>query len=172
MQETAQQYRQRMLNNIDGQQPVKVQAATAGRLARAMRGASRQKLARRPAPGKWSVNEILAHLADAEIVIGYRMRAIAGAPGSPIQAYDQDAWAAAGNYAAQDAKKSLALFRALREANLEWLRRLRPEQWKHHGMHSERGEESIEMTVNMIAGHDVNHLKQVEALLAAKRPKR
>jgi len=172
MQATAQQYRQRMLNNIDGQEPVKVQAATAGKLARAMRGASRQRLARRPAPGKWSVNEILAHLAEAEIVIGYRIRSIAGAPGTPIQAYDQDAWATAGNYAAQDAKKSLALFRALREANLEWLRRLRPEQWKQHGMHSERGEESIEMTVNMIAGHDVNHLKQVEALLAAKRPKR
>ncbi|HKM91457.1 MAG TPA: DinB family protein [Candidatus Acidoferrales bacterium] len=172
MQETPQQYRQRILANLEGQEPVKVQAATAGRLARAMRGASRQRLARRPAPGKWSVNEILAHLAEAEIVIGYRIRSIAGAPGTPIQAYDQDAWAAAGNYAARDAKKSLALFRAVREANLEWLRRLRPEQWKHYGMHAERGEESIETIVSMMAGHDLNHLKQVEALLATKRPKR
>jgi len=96
---------------------------------------------------------------------------IAGAPGTPIQAFDQDSWAAAGNYAARDAKKSLALFRAVREANLDWLRRLRPEQWKHYGMHAERGQESIEAIVSMMAGHDLNHLKQVEALLAAKRPK-
>jgi DinB family protein len=172
MQETPQQYRGRMLKNLEGQEPVKVQAATCGRLARAMRGANRQKLARRPAPGKWSVNEIVAHLSEGEIVIGYRMRMIAGAPGSPIQAFDQDAWAAAGNYAARDAKKSLELFRTVREANLEWLRRLRPEQWKHYGMHAERGQESIEMIVSMMAGHDLNHLKQVEALLARKRPKR
>ena len=172
MQETPQQYRERMLKNVEGQEPLKVQATTVGRLARAMRGANRQKLARRPAPGKWSVNEIIAHLSEGEIVIGYRMRMIAGAPGTPIQAFDQDSWAAAGNYAARDAKKSLALFRALREANLEWLRRLRPEQRKHYGMHAERGQESIEMIVSMMAGHDVNHLKQVEALLAPKRPKR
>jgi len=172
MQETPQQYRQRILANLEGQEPVKVQAATAGRLERLVRGATRQRLARRPAPGKWSVNEIVAHLSETEIVVGYRMRMIAGAPGTPIQAFDQDAWAAAGNYAARDTKKSLALFRAVREANLEWLRRLRPEQWEHYGMHAERGQESIEMAVNMIAGHDLNHLRQVEALLAAKRGKR
>ena len=171
MQETPQQYRERMLKNVEGQEPLKVQATTVGRLARAMRGANRQKLARRPAPGKWSVNEIIAHLSEGEIVIGYRMRMIAGAPGTPIQAFDQDSWAAAGNYAARDAKKSLALFRAVREANLDWLRRLRPEQWKHYGMHAERGQESIEAIVSMMAGHDLNHLRQVEALLAAKWPK-
>jgi len=171
MQETPQQYRQRMMNNIEGLDPVKVQAATAGRLARLMRGATRQRLARRPGPGKWSVSEIVAHLSETEIVVGWRIRAIAGAPGTPIQPFDQDSWAAAGNYTARDAKKSLALFRAVREANLEWLRRLRPEQWKHYGMHAERGEESIEAIVGMIAGHDVNHLRQVEALLAPQRSK-
>jgi hypothetical protein len=172
MQETPQEYRQRMLKNLEGQDPVKVQGATAGRLARFLRGATRQQLARQPAPGKWSVNEIVAHLSETEIVVGYRMRMIVGAPGTPIQAFDQDSWAAAGNYAGRDARKSLALFRAVREANLEWLRRLRPEQWKHFGMHAERGEESIEMIAGMMAGHDLNHLRQVEAILAAKRAKR
>ena len=171
MPETPQQYRQRMLGNVEGQQPVKVQAATAGRLARLLRSAPKQRLARRPAPGKWSVNEIVAHLSETEIVVGYRMRTILGAPGTPIQAFDQDKWAAAGCYATRDAKKSLALFRAVREANLELLRGLTPEQWKQFGVHAERGEESIEMTVGMMAGHDVNHLRQVEALLSPKRPK-
>jgi hypothetical protein len=172
MQETPQEYRQRMLKNLEGQDPVKLQRATAGRLERLVRGATRQRLARRPAPGKWSVNEIAAHLSETEIVVGYRMRMIVGAPGTPIQAFEQDSWAAAGNYAARDAKKSLTLFRAVREANLEWLRRLRPEQWKHSGMHAERGEESIETIVGMMAGHDVNHLRQVETLLAARQAKR
>jgi DinB family protein len=171
MQETPQQYRQRILGNLGDQDPVKVQSATPARLARLIRGASRARLAKRPAPGKWSVNEILAHLAESEIVVGYRLRTIMGEPGAPIQAFDQDKWAAAGKYAAREAKKSLALFRAVREANLELLRSLDAAQWKLFGMHSERGEESIEMTVSMIAGHDINHLRQVEALVSANRSK-
>jgi len=172
MQETPQQYRERILSNLAGQDPRKVQAATAGRLTRLIRGVNSKRLTRKPAPGKWSVNEIVAHLSETEIVVGWRMRAIVGAPGTQIQAYDQDAWAAAGNYAARDAKKSLEFFRAAREANLDWLRRLRPEQWKHYGIHAERGEESIEMTVNMIAGHDLNHIRQIEAALAAQKKAR
>lgn len=172
MQETPAQYRQRILNNLEGQDPMKLQAAAPARLAKLLRGATPQRLAKKPGPGKWSVNEILAHLSETEIVVGWRMRAIVGAPGTPIQAFDQDAWAAAGNYAGRDAKKSLALYRAVREANLEWLRRLRPEQWKHFGMHAERGEESIEMLVSLMAGHDLNHLRQVEALLVPRRSRR
>jgi len=168
MRETFDEYRQRMLKHSEGQDPMKMQAGAAARLSKALRGATQQRLAKKPAPGKWSANEIVAHLAETEIVVGWRMRAIAGAPGTPIQAFDQDAWAAAGNYAAREAQSSLALFRALREANLEWLRRLRPEQWKHFGVHSERGEESIETIVRMIAGHDVNHLRQIEAALGKK----
>jgi len=169
MQETPQQYRERILSILGKQDPMKVQSSTPARLTKLMRRATRQKLKRKPAPGKWSVNEIVAHLSETEIVVGYRIRAIAGAPGTPIQPFDQDAWAVAGNYAARDGKQSLALFRAVREANLEWLRRLRPEQWKLCGMHAERGEESIETTVRMIAGHDLNHLRQVEALLVPER---
>jgi len=167
MPETPQQYRERILSNLGGRDPRKIQASSAARLAKLMRGVSPKRLGRKPAPGKWSVNEILAHLADSEFVVGWRMRSILGAPGTPIQAFDQDAWAAAGNYAARDARKSLESYRAAREANLDWLRRLRPEQWKLFGIHSERGEESIEMIVCMMAGHDLNHIRQVEAALQA-----
>jgi hypothetical protein len=169
MQETFQQYRERILSYSAGKDPRKLQAAAPSRLAKLIRGVSPKRLAHKPAPGKWSVNEIIAHLAESEIVVAWRMRAIVGAPGTPIQAYDQDAWAAAGNYAARDAKSSLSLFRALRDANLEWLRKLRPEQWKHHGIHAERGQESIELLVHMMAGHDLNHIRQVEAALATRK---
>ena len=166
MQETPQEYIQRIMAQLGGKDALKVQADTPKRLARLIQRASPAKLRKRPAPGKWSAGEILAHLADSEIVVGWRMRQILGAPGSPIQAYDQDAWAAAGHYEKRDARKSLEQFRVVREANLRMLKSLTPEQWKHHGMHAERGVETIEHIVCMMAGHDVNHSKQVERIVA------
>ncbi|MGB6471735.1 MAG: DinB family protein [Candidatus Acidiferrales bacterium] len=167
MKETPQQYMQRIHAHVDGQKqsPLKVEAATPGKIARLIKGASAAKLRKRPAPGKWSVAEILAHLADTELVAGYRIRMILGRPGTPIQAFDQDEWAIAMNYAKRDARRALEEFRAMRETNLALLKSLRPEQWKHHGLHAERGEESVERIVRMFAGHDLNHLQQIERIV-------
>jgi uncharacterized damage-inducible protein DinB len=165
MPETPQQYTQRILANAQGQDPIEVQSATNKKLARLIKGVSTAKLRKRPAPGKWSVAEILAHLADVEIVVGWRMRSILGAPGTPIQAYDQDAWVVAGHYEKRDPRKSIEQHRVGREANLALLKSLSPDQWKHFGQHSERGQESIEHIVRMIAGHDVNHVLQIERIV-------
>jgi uncharacterized damage-inducible protein DinB len=172
MAETPQEYIQRILATLGGKDPRTVQAGTAAKLKRLIQRASPAKLRKRPAPGKWSAAEILAHLADSEIVVGWRMRQILGAPGTPIQAFDQDAWAAAGHYEKRDARKSLEQFRVVREANLALLKSLTLEQRKHHGMHSERGVETIEHIVCMMAGHDVNHVAQVERILAGKKKSR
>jgi hypothetical protein len=169
MKETVQAYVQRIQGKLAGQDPLKVQAATAKKLARLIKGASPAKLRKRPAADKWSVAEIFAHLADVEIAVSWRIRLILGAPGTPVQAFDQDAWVAAGHYAKRDARKSLEQFRVLRETNLALYKMLTPEQWKHYGMHAERGEESVERIVGMLAGHDINHLEQVERLLARKK---
>jgi hypothetical protein len=123
----------------------------------------------RPAPDKWSVSEILAHLTDSEIVLGFRMRLILAAPGTPIAAVDQDSWLTSGHYEKRDPRKSVERFRVIREANLALLKSLTPQQWKHYGMHSERGQETIEHIVRMYAGHDVNHLQQIKRILSAKR---
>jgi hypothetical protein len=168
MQETPQQYTQRMLANTDGKKPLAVQAATPKKLERLIKGAPTAKLRKRPAPNKWSVSEILAHLADAEVVGAFRMRMILGAPGTPIAAFDQDSWVTSGHYENREPRKSLEQFRIVREGNLALLKSLTPEQWKHYGMHSERGQESIEHIVRMFAGHDINHLRQVEAILRKK----
>lgn len=168
MKETIEEYVQRIQSKIAGQDPLKVQAATATKLERLIKGATPAKLRKRPAPEKWSAAEILAHLADAEIVASWRLRSILGAPGTAIQAYDQEAWAAAGQYAKRDARKSLEQFRFLRESNLALYKSLTPQQWKHHGIHAERGEESIERLALMMAGHDINHLEQVAGILASK----
>ncbi|HEX7140408.1 MAG TPA: DinB family protein, partial [Vicinamibacterales bacterium] len=165
MKETPQDYTKRILGYADGKETLAVQAATAETLARLIEGVSTEKLRTRPAPGKWSVGEILAHLADAEIVGGFRMRLILGSPGTPVAAYDQDNWVTSGHYARRDPRRSLEQFRVLREANLALLESLDPEQWSHHGMHSERGKETIEHIARMFAGHDINHLQQVEKIL-------
>jgi len=165
MKETAQQYTQRILGYVEGKKPLAVQAETAKKVDHLIKGVPTAKLRKRPASEKWSVNEIIAHLADGEIVGGFRMRFILGSPGSPVVAYDQDQWVTSGHYEQRDPRKSLEQFRVLREANLALLQLLKPEQWKHYGIHSERGQESIEHIVRMFAGHDINHLRQVEKIL-------
>lgn len=168
MKETVQQYVQRIQAKIAGKDPLRTQSETAKRLSGLVKRGTPAKLKNRPAPDKWSVVEILAHLADVEMVTGWRLRSILAAPGTPIQAFDQDAWAAAGQYAKREPRRSLEQFRILREANLGLLRSLSPEQWKLFGVHAERGEESIERLTQMIAGHDLNHLEQIESILARK----
>ena len=169
MKETPQEYTVRILANVAGQDPLTVETGTAKKLDRLIKGVPASKLRRRPAPGKWSIGEILAHLADSEIARSWRIRQILGAPGTVIQAFDQDAWVTAGHYERRDPRKSVELFRVLREANLVLLKSLTPEQWKHFGMHAERGKETIEHIVRMFAGHDINHTKQIERILAGEK---
>ena len=98
MQETPQQYTQRILGHSSGKDPIKLQQAAPRKFAALTKGLSKKRLTRRPEPGKWSIAEILAHMADAELVIGYRLRLILASNGTPIQAFDQDAWAETFNY--------------------------------------------------------------------------
>jgi len=172
MTETPQQYTARIISNLTGDDPLKIQAATPKKVERLIKGVPAAKLRQRPAPGKWSVAEIVAHLADVEIVVGWRVRSILGAPGTPIQAFDQDEWAKAGRYADRKPQVSVAQMAAVREANLALYRSLSPEQWKLWGLHSERGQESVAHIARMIAGHDLNHLHQIESILASKSPKK
>ena len=169
MPETAEQYRQRMFSHVAGQDPLKLQAAAPKKIGRLLKGLSRAKMRKRPAPNKWSIAEIVCHLADGELVAGLRMRLILGAPGTPITPFDQDVWVTALHYDQRDPRKALEHFRVLREANLALLKTLTPDQWKLVGMHGERGPESIETMARMFAGHDINHTRQIEAILAGKR---
>jgi hypothetical protein len=168
MKETVQEYTQRILSKAEGQDPLNVQAETPGKIEALTKGAGAAALSKRPAPDKWSVTEILAHLADCEIVFAWRIRSILGAPGTPLAAFDQDAWASAGHYAQRDPHRSLVLFRILRENNLALYGSLTPEQRQQYGMHAERGKEYVEHLARLMAGHDLNHLQQIERLLAPR----
>src|ERR1051325_950620 len=171
MQETPQQYTARMLSLVGDKDPLKIQQATAKKLAAAIKRLDKKKLNKRPGPGKWAINEILAHLADAEVVCSWRMRIILNQNGAPIHAFDQDTWAATFNYQKADARKSLETFRVLREANLDMLKKIPKQLWENYGEHSERGKETISHVARMFAGHDLNHLGQVEQMAKASRRK-
>src|SRR5260370_8788359 len=131
MSETAQQYTQRILAHAQEQDPIKLQSSTTKKLDRLIKGVPTAKLRKRPAPEKWSVAEILAHLADVEIVIGWRMRSILGAPGTPVQAYDQKAWFVAGHYDKRDPRKAIELTPVVPQATLALLKSLSPVHCKH-----------------------------------------
>jgi uncharacterized damage-inducible protein DinB len=165
MPETPQEYTQRMLNHSQGKDPLRLQQAAPRKFAALTKGLSKKQLSRRPAPGKWSIGEILAHMADAELVIGYRVRLILASNGTAIQAFDQDAWAETFSYSRRDPKISLEAFRVLRENNLRLLSSVPRPSWKNYGEH----QEPVDHIVKLIAGHDLNHLQQVEKIVKQRR---
>jgi uncharacterized damage-inducible protein DinB len=169
MPETPQQYTERMLSHSRGKDPLRLQKAAPRKFAVLTKGLSKKQLSQRPAPGKWSIAEILAHLADAELVIGYRLRLILASNSTAIQAFDQDAWAATFKYSRRDPKVSLETFRTLRETNLRLLSSVPRTLWKNYGEHQERGRETVDHIVSLIAGHDLNHLLQVERIAKKRR---
>ena len=150
---------------MQGRDPLALLALAPDALSALRAQTPAQTLSRRPAPNKWSIQEIVAHLADDELVVAYRIRLILSEPGIAIQAFDQDAWSRIGRYAHIDAQVSLALFRSLRAANIALWHSLTPEEWDRAGIHAERGHESIRDIAAYYTGQDMNHFAQIEAIV-------
>jgi hypothetical protein len=172
MHETPQQYTDRILSYQEGRDPLSVMAATPKKLVKLLKGMTRTALYKRPAADKWSIGEVLAHLADAEVSYSWRIRMMLAASGRVVQAYDQDAWARLFNYPKQNPRLSLDGYRIERERNVQLLRMIPKEIWENFGMHEERGKETITRLTEMMAGHDVNHLRQVEEMVKAMKKRR
>ena len=168
MAETFEQYIARIDSNVAGKDPMAILRKTPGRLARAVASASKRRLTARPAPGKWSVGEILAHLSELELLWGCRIRLILGQSGIPIVGMDQDVWAENSAYRSIEPRRALAMFTEIRRANLELLRRLSPSQRRRWGAHSQFGRLTIARLSQLLAGHDVNHLRQVRDRLSRR----
>jgi hypothetical protein len=149
---------------LGGDDPLEVMAESPGRLRRLMRGLTEKQLSTKPAPGKWSIREIVAHLADGEVILGSRYRFIGAQDRPPIPGYDQDAFVeklGVGGATAADLADDFAMARAV---NLGLLDRRPDAAWDRVGLHAERGEESIRTLVHMYAGHDRHHLLQIETI--------
>jgi hypothetical protein len=166
MKESFTEYRERVLGYLGSRDPMRVLATTPKRLAGLLSGHRRAVLARRPAPGKWSVVEIVAHLADAELAFGWRIRSMLAFPGVSLAWWDEHVWSEKHIYSRVPVSASLATFTALRTANLALLRRTpRPSRAAAYGVHDKRGKQSVLDFVILEAAHDLNHLRQITGLL-------
>ena len=125
---------------------------------------------RRPeAPGKWSVVEVIQHLADSDLVFAYRLRMIITQDQPPLPGYDQDRWANQLGYRDVPLDLALSQLRGLRVPNLRLIRAMSPQQLERVGMHSERGPESAAHLLKLMAAHDLVHRRQIERVLATVR---
>jgi len=149
---------------LDGRPLEEILHETTNRIAFLLAKIGVDKSAVSPAPGKWSPAEIVCHLADCELVFAYRLRQTLAEENHTIQPFDQDKWAA--NYAGIGAGQALGLFGSLRNWNLLLIRTALPTAAGRPVTHPERGAMTFQTIVETMAGHDINHLKQLEKLAA------
>jgi hypothetical protein len=157
-------YQQHLLGLLGVDDPAEVQAATPAAL-RALVADAGDRLAVRPEPGEWAVYGCVAHIADAELVMGGRYRFVLAHDEPPLIGYDQDLWVDRLHGDADDVDALLDLFEALRIANVALWRSTTEADRARVGMHAERGPESLDLAFRMIAGHDRFHLAQARRAL-------
>jgi hypothetical protein len=157
-------YRERILGLLGERSPVESLAAAGARVEALVRKIGPQGMSRAYEPGKWTAAQILAHLADAEIGVGFRLRQALAEKDHVAQPFDQDKWAE--RYTAIDGEAAARTFCALRPWNVALIKTLTPADLARPMMHPERGMESVEIIVKMLAGHDLNHLAQLEKIAA------
>lgn len=136
-------------------------ATTASKLAELVDDLSYFERFWRPEIGKWSCAEVVGHLADAEIVFGYRIRSALAEPGKSLDAFDQDQWVATGRWNDVPIETALDVFVALRCSTLALLELLSEEEWNRHYVHSVRGPQTIADTAAFLQSHDARHLVQM-----------
>lgn len=159
------EYLARIREHATGGNPLDLQKQSPEVIAELIAGVPAEKLTTRPAMDKWSIGEILAHLAEDEIVTAWRYRQMVEHSGTELAGFDQDLWARMGQYASRAPQDSLQLFRLLRTANLQFLQKLTPEQWECSGIHAERGRITVRDLAVHMAGHDANHIEQIRKIL-------
>jgi len=147
-----------------GREPIALLRTGPDKIARAVAGLTKGQLRRRPGKGKWSVIEILGHLVDTEFTYGYRNRLSLAQSGSEILGYDQEVWVREFRYGNGDPRQLLEQMKVMRRATLDLVTRLPRKTWKRYGMHSERGKQTVQRNLELIAGHDLNHLSQIQAI--------
>jgi hypothetical protein len=161
-------YRRELLSWLGEDDPAVVQQATVARLRQVVHAAG-DRLRVRPEPREWSVIECVGHLVDSELVASARMRWILAEDQPDIVGYDQDRWVDRFRHGDADPEHLIALFDALREANLRLWAATPPADRERFGRHRERGPESYGLMVQLAAGHDRFHIAQAERALAAVR---
>jgi len=149
---------------LGNRDPLEVIAGSAKELRNLVETIGPQRVEQAPAPGKWSAREIVCHLADSETAFGFRLRQALAEDHHVIQPFDQELWAK--SYAAYSTAEALTTFSALRQWNVSLVRSFTPQQLAKQVTHPERGAMTVRTIVETMAGHDINHLRQLEAIVA------
>jgi uncharacterized damage-inducible protein DinB len=147
---------------LSDRDPLEILSATSARLKDLAARLPQEQLAVHPPSGKWNAREIVMHLADCDLVFGFRLRQTLAEDSPTIQPFDQDQWSE--RYAAFDFKSALALFLALRHANLLLIESATADDRDRPVTHPERGAMTFWTIVETMAGHDLNHLQQLEGI--------
>jgi uncharacterized damage-inducible protein DinB len=168
--ENAQAYVTAVLALLGSTDPLRVLQQTEGGLQGILEGLSDEQIVQPEAPGKWSIRHVMQHLADSELVWGYRLRMVLAHDRPPLVGYDQDLWADRLRYNEADARRALGDFGVVRRTNLRLLQGASSADLARVGVHAERGEESIAHMIQLYAGHDLLHLNQLERIRRAVTP--
>jgi hypothetical protein len=164
--EQASAYVRSIIALVGDRDPLEVQAGLADAVRAAVSGLTPSQLARPEAPGKWSVAQTVAHLADSEVAFGWRLRMVLAQDRPTITGFDQDAWTARLGGAYPDVGSAIQQIAILRGTNLSLQRSFAPADWDRVGVHAERGEESLRLMARLYAGHDLVHLRQIGRIRA------
>lgn len=151
---------------------VQAQAATPQKIARLIQRMTPAQLKKRPGPGKWSISEIIHHLADCEIVFGFRSRLILAEEKPRLIPFDQNAWAANLGYSKGNPRAALETFSVVRRQNVATMRRLKPADWERIGDHAEYGPLSFRHLMVHLTAHDESHVGQIARLREMSRQKK
>lgn len=155
-----------LLGLLGDHDPVVVLGQTTAALERLVDSVPTELAGREEAPGKWSIRQVVQHLADSELVSGFRLRLILAHDRPPLTPYDQDLWASRLTYRDVDLRDALEQFAVLRKGNLRIWQKLSPADLARVGLHGERGEESLEHLRRLYAAHDLLHLRQLQRIRA------
>jgi uncharacterized damage-inducible protein DinB len=150
------------LDVLGSEDPLEVIRSTPARLAKVYSALSPEQAEARSAPGKWNLREVMAHLADCEVAWAWRLRYAYGAESPVLQPFDQDSWARP--YSAYTLPDARSAFEGLRAWNVALVSALTDADKAKIYTHPERGEEPLWTLVQIMAGHDLHHLKTLEAL--------
>jgi len=166
--EEADAYIKATLSLLGDQEPLTVLTELADVMESSVLSHSADQLDKPETPGKWSAKQVVLHMADSELVWGWRLRLILGHDKPEITGYDQDLWANRLKYSEEDLDLALKRIRVLRESNLRIIQSLTETERARTGVHSERGEESIDHMIRLYAGHDLVHRQQLQRILTNK----
>jgi hypothetical protein len=163
----AESYATSVIKALNGRDPLVVLRETPDVLAAVVADVPPHLLGVPEAPGKWSIREVIQHLADAELVGGNRFRMVMADDRPALAGYDQDLWAERLRYSESSVDEAIEEFSALRRSNVRLFERASDADLARVGLHSERGEESLGFMLKLYAGHDIVHRRQIERIRRA-----